>query len=85
MTGRRERIRTSGPYVPNVVLYQAELLSDKPDGPQGRRRGSALIAMAPEPRNQPKPQNSGPFAALKALWALYMVPALTTAWGVAKW
>src|SRR5215831_1859005 len=26
--GRRERIRTSGPYVPNVVLYQAELLSD---------------------------------------------------------
>ena len=30
--GRRERIRTSGPYVPNVVLYQAELLSDKSDG-----------------------------------------------------
>jgi hypothetical protein len=30
--GRRERIRTSGPYVPNVVLYQAELLSDKPNG-----------------------------------------------------
>jgi hypothetical protein len=27
--GRRERIRTSGPYVPNVVLYQAELLSDQ--------------------------------------------------------
>ena len=25
--GRRERIRTSGPYVPNVVLYQAELHS----------------------------------------------------------
>ena len=25
--GRRERIRTSGPHVPNVVLYQAELLS----------------------------------------------------------
>src|SRR3546814_12514045 len=24
--GRGERIRTSGPYVPNVVLYQAELL-----------------------------------------------------------
>ena len=23
--GRGERIRTSGPYVPNVVLYQAEL------------------------------------------------------------
>jgi hypothetical protein len=31
--GRRERIRTSGPHVPNVVLYQAELLS----GPLGRR------------------------------------------------
>ena len=30
--GRRERIRTSGPYVPNVVLYQAELLSDKSNG-----------------------------------------------------
>ncbi len=29
-SGRRERIRTSGPYVPNVVLYQAELLSDGP-------------------------------------------------------
>lgn len=26
--GRGERIRTSGPYVPNVVLYQAELLPD---------------------------------------------------------
>jgi hypothetical protein len=26
--GRSERIRTSGPYVPNVVLYQAELHSD---------------------------------------------------------
>lgn len=27
--GRSERIRTSGPYVPNVVLYQAELHSAK--------------------------------------------------------
>lgn len=27
-TGREERIRTSGPHVPNVVLYQAELLPD---------------------------------------------------------
>ena len=25
--GRSERIRTSDPYVPNVVLYQAELHS----------------------------------------------------------
>ena len=26
--GRRDGIRTHDPYVPNVVLYQAELLSD---------------------------------------------------------
>ncbi len=26
--GRSERIRTSGPCVPNTVLYQAELHSD---------------------------------------------------------
>jgi hypothetical protein len=83
--GRRERIRTSGPYVPNVVLYQAELLSDKPGGGQGPPRGSALIAMPPWPRNQPKARKSGPFAALKGHFRLYMVPALTTAWGVAKW
>ena len=31
LTGRGERIRTSGPYVPNVVLYQAELLPDTGD------------------------------------------------------
>jgi peptidoglycan/LPS O-acetylase OafA/YrhL len=29
MTGRSERIRTSGPCVPNTVLYQAELHSDR--------------------------------------------------------
>ncbi len=28
LVGRSERIRTSGPYVPNVVLYQAELHSE---------------------------------------------------------
>ena len=27
--GRSERIRTSDPHVPNVVLYQAELHSDR--------------------------------------------------------
>ena len=27
-TGRRERIRTSGPCLPKAVLYQAELLSE---------------------------------------------------------
>jgi hypothetical protein len=41
--------------------------------------------MALCPRNQPKPWNFGLFAALKAGGPLYMVPALTTAWGVAKW
>ena len=34
--GRGERIRTSGPYVPNVVLYQAELLPDGQQGQTGR-------------------------------------------------
>src|SRR3974390_2853931 len=29
ITGRSERIRTSGPCVPNTVLYQAELHSDR--------------------------------------------------------
>jgi hypothetical protein len=28
LPGRGERIRTSGPCVPNAVLYQAELLPD---------------------------------------------------------
>ena len=28
LSGRSERIRTSGPCVPNAVLYQAELHSD---------------------------------------------------------
>ncbi len=28
-TGRSKRIRTSGPCVPNAVLYQAELYSDE--------------------------------------------------------
>ena len=54
--GRRERIRTSGPYVPNVVLYQAELLSDIQPWPlrnaAGGGGGSALIAMRPTPRNR---------------------------------
>ncbi len=40
--GRRERIRTSGPHVPNVVLYQAELLSG-PCSPPRRRRTAALL------------------------------------------
>jgi hypothetical protein len=87
--GRRERIRTSGPYVPNVVLYQAELLSDKPNGLYGLSRGSALIAMPPRPRNQAELPRFrgipgwifGIFAALKGRGPLYMVPARTTALG----
>ena len=44
--GRGERIRTSGPYVPNVVLYQAELLPDS----AGRAlpgRAAGLYALRP--------------------------------------
>ena len=52
--GRRERIRTSGPYVPNVVLYQAELLS----GPRGRRSYSGSLCA-------PQPLKSRPDIALK--------------------
>ena len=82
INGRRERIRTSGPYVPNVVLYQAELLSDA-GRPKAGLRGSALIAMPLGRRNQPKAQAFpgirgvpfGIFAALKARHPLYMVPA----------
>jgi glutathione S-transferase len=59
--GRRERIRTSGPHVPNVVLYQAELLSDDP----GK---GVLIAMPPRPRNRRKTQGlNGKFASLRPL------------------
>ena len=53
MIGRRERIRTSGPYVPNVVLYQAELLSEPVRKGRPLASGGALIAMPPRPRNRP--------------------------------
>ena len=52
--GRRERIRTSGPYVPNVVLYQAELLSEPVRRDMPLASGGALIAMPPRPRNRPE-------------------------------
>src|SRR5215475_7112083 len=45
--GRRERIRTSGPYVPNVVLYQAELLSEP-------------VPRGGPPRLGRRPYNDGP-------------------------
>jgi hypothetical protein len=51
--GRRERIRTSGPYVPNVVLYQAELLSEPVRKGEPLPSGGALITMPPCPRNRP--------------------------------
>lgn len=54
MNGRRERIRTSGPYVPNVVLYQAELLSEPVRKGIPLASGGALIAMPPRPRNRSK-------------------------------
>ena len=50
--GRRERIRTSGPYVPNVVLYQAELLSEPVQRGAPLASGGALITMPPRPRNR---------------------------------
>ena len=37
MNGRSERIRTSGPCLPNAVLYQAELHSDRRRGRRYRR------------------------------------------------
>jgi hypothetical protein len=60
--GRRERIRTSGPYVPNVVLYQAELLSDPVRKECPLASGGALITMPPRPRNRTaSPSGRGPF------------------------
>ena len=38
--GRSERIWTSGPYVPNVVLYQTELHSD------GKRQNNSLLSLS---------------------------------------
>ena len=60
MVGERG-FRTSGPYVPNVVLYQAELLSDTSrTAMRPVVSGGALIAMPPGARNQAKmPPNSG--------------------------
>ena len=60
------RIRTSGPYVPNVVLYQAELLSEpvREEGPLAS--GGALITMPPRPRNRTRnPWPDGHFAGLR--------------------
>src|SRR5882757_7110699 len=64
--GRRERIRTSGPYVPNVVLYQAELLSEPVRWDRPLASGGALITMPPRPRNRPpKPWQGGNLAGLR--------------------
>ena len=62
MNGRRERIRTSGPYVPNVVLYQAELLSVTMCERRAPRLGRRPYSHAPRP---PQP---GKNAALPAIW-----------------
>ena len=85
--GRRERIRTSGPYVPNVVLYQAELLSEPVAKGVPLASGGALITMPPSPRNSQKGAGKAlsrpPFKrfAGRAGW-LYTEPGR---WGVAKW
>ena len=82
MNGRRERIRTSGPYVPNVVLYQAELLSVTICEGEPLASGGALITMPPAPRNRAKMPPFRPFAGVCALPGLvYTEPPC---WGVAK-
>src|SRR3546814_10810304 len=54
LAGRGERIRTSGPYVPNVVLYQAELLPDRRGSITRPARGwqcrAESFGKAPPPR-----------------------------------
>ena len=64
--GRRERIRTSGPYVPNVVLYQAELLSEPVRKGRTLRLGRRPYSDAP-PAPQPgkKACRSGHLAGLR--------------------
>jgi hypothetical protein len=42
-TGRGERIRTSGLYVPNVALYQAKLHPDFRDTPLAERSSVATL------------------------------------------
>jgi hypothetical protein len=88
--GRRERIRTSGPYVPNVVLYQAELLSEPVRGnaPRLGRRPYNDAPPPPQPASKALARRQfGRFAG-RARW-LYTGPrrgpALATCWGVAKW
>ncbi len=63
-SGRRERIRTSGPYVPNVVLYQAELLSDGP-GLSRFAAGRVLITAAPLCRNRDSSARNSPLLFLR--------------------
>src|SRR5580658_8782698 len=69
--GRRERIRTSGPYVPNVVLYQAELLSDKRPkyalGRRRRRRERPYSDASPPPQPARKPLSGRRFSRFAAL------------------
>jgi hypothetical protein len=60
--GRRERIRTSGPYVPNVVLYQAELLSEPVRG-NTPRLGRRPYNDAPPP---PQPAKKG--SGVRSFW-----------------
>ena len=50
--GRGERIRTSGPCLPKIVLYQAELLPDRM-WPEGRRKtGRGYIGAGPAERKR---------------------------------
>ncbi len=58
ITGRRERIRTSGPCLPKAVLYQAELLSVA-------ARGIARSARRFNPRRVPEKSRWGSISALR--------------------
>ena len=75
--GRRERIRTSGPYVPNVVLYQAELLSEPVRWGTPRLGRRPYNDGPPPPQPDCKPLSVRPFLTVcgPARLALYGGPA----------
>ena len=50
--GRRDGIRTHDPYVPNVVLYQAELLSDVVHYIKSFKKNQALFCIQKLPHSE---------------------------------
>jgi len=86
LNGRRERIRTSGPYVPNVVLYQAELLSDAMSWGRNRPRAGGPYSHGPPPPQPGEIVGKKPgFAPLILALNPPAIAAMTARyWGVAK-